>query len=234
MKLISTLLMLALSAASAHGQTNPPRTVNGLIGTADGQLNGNFSSVTAALTWNPPSSGNLVINVVGMTNSGGPLPYSETVHPGNPNMSAVGESFPIVVPSNVLIRAAPSGGPPVVFASTSPGATLFQTPLSPPVGYRCRLESLGMFGAGVGFRANKTVANEVEVQLDGVTFANCVIGLSASSSAGGSAQPLEVLVNDCWVRDYPLVSNPPVSPPATPDIGLLFSAPGVWSGCRLY
>lgn len=226
MKLISTFFLLVLTAVQAQGQTNPPRTVNGLIGTADGQLNGNFSSVTAALAWNPPSSGSLIINVVGMTNSGGPLPYSEAAHPGNPNSSAVGESFPIVVPSNVLIRAAPSGGPPVVFASTGPGAILFQTPSSPPVGYRCRLESLGMYAAGVGFRVNKAVTNKVEIQLDGITFANCEIGLSASSSAGGSAQPLDVLVSDCWIRDYPLASNPPVSPPATSDIGLLFSASG--------
>ncbi|MGB0953824.1 MAG: hypothetical protein ACPG31_11400, partial [Planctomycetota bacterium] len=96
---------------------------------------------------------------------------------------------------------------------------LFDTPASPGPGYRCRLENIGLYGANVGFRVAKSSSNSMEVACVGVSFANCTTGLRAISTAGGAANSLDLEIEDCWIRDFPITANPPIA-----DIGIELTA----------
>ena len=210
--------LLALGSSVVFGQVGPPTQVvlvDGLTGDINA-TNGRYSSVTAALTAN--SQRPLTIKVEGMSIAGVVIPYDENRHNPDPLANAIGESFPIEIPSLVEIRS--NGGGEVIFQGPTTGSgSLFKTPSNPTSSYNAGLKRITLLGAAIGVEVNHLTNNAMTFTVVGCTFKNCVIGLQASASNGPT--PLELTLTNCSISDAPPAGW--TAPPAEIGLSLIAS-----------
>jgi hypothetical protein len=214
-----SLFAAQLSSASLLAQ-QAVVLVNGQVGTSDAALNGRYSSVTTALANN--TSGPLTVFVEGMTHNGAMRPYSETPHPLNPNEPP--EGYPINVRSGVEIRLAPSSTTEVSFTTVFSAPVLFKADGSGSA-FECRLESISLFNASLGFEVVNTTSAAMDVECQQVSFINCGTGLQVHASGGGATSPLNIRVRNCKIVD-----DQTRNPSVVPNIGLEFLASESGSG----